>query len=80
MAAAFAGVSGPANLLLGSIDPLLSGLSQEAARLVDPSYTLSAAANWSFLMASSGLVVAAATRVTERVVAPRFGAPLAYPA
>ena len=38
MAAAFAGVSGgySANLLLGSIDPLLSGLSQEAARLIDP--------------------------------------------
>jgi aminobenzoyl-glutamate transport protein len=38
MAAAFAGVSGgySANLLLGTIDPLLAGLSQEAARIVDP--------------------------------------------
>ena len=45
MAAAFAGVSGgySANLLLGSIDPLLSGLSQEAARLIAPAYTVSAA-------------------------------------
>jgi hypothetical protein len=38
MAAAFAGVSGgySANLLIGTIDPLLAGLSQEAARIVDP--------------------------------------------
>ena len=34
LAAAFAGVSGgfSANLLLGTIDPLLAGISQEAAR------------------------------------------------
>ena len=40
LAAAFAGVSGgySANLLLGTIDPLLSGLTQEAARIVDPTY------------------------------------------
>ena len=41
MAAAFAGVSGgySANLLLGTIDPLLSGLTQEAARIVGPATT-----------------------------------------
>ena len=74
MAAAFAGVSGgySANLLLGSIDPLLSGLSQEAARLIDPAYTVSAAANWYFMIASTPLVVGLGTRVTERIVAPRF--------
>jgi aminobenzoyl-glutamate transport protein len=38
LAAAFAGVSGgySANLLLGTVDPLLAGLSEEAARIVDP--------------------------------------------
>jgi aminobenzoyl-glutamate transport protein len=76
MAAAFAGVSGgySANLLLGSIDPLLSGLSQEAARLVDPAYTVSAAANWYFMMVSTPLVVAVGTWVTQRHIAPRFDA------
>ncbi len=76
MAAGFAGVSGgfSANLLLGSIDPLLSGISQEAARLVDPAYTVSAAANWYFMMASTPLVVAVGTWVTQRHVAPRFDA------
>ncbi|BCT96247.1 aminobenzoyl-glutamate transporter [Lysobacter helvus] len=74
MAAAFAGVSGgySANLLLGSIDPLLSGLSQEAARLIQPAYTVSAAANWYFMIASTPLVVGLSTWVTERIVAPRF--------
>ena len=45
IAAAFAGVSGgySANLLLGTIDPLLSGLSQEAARIVDSAYSVSPA-------------------------------------
>jgi len=47
VAAAFAGVSGgySANLLLGTIDPLLAGLTQEAARIVTPTYTVSAAAS-----------------------------------
>ena len=55
IAAAFAGVSGgySANLLLGTIDPLLSGLSQEAARIVDSEYTVSPAANLFFMQAST---------------------------
>jgi aminobenzoyl-glutamate transport protein len=38
MAAAFAGVSGgySANLLIGTVDPLLAGITQEAAQLIDP--------------------------------------------
>ena len=42
MAAAFAGVSGgySANLLIGTIDPLLAGITQEAAQLLDPDYTV----------------------------------------
>ena len=51
MAAAFAGVSGgySANLLLGTIDPLLAGITQEAARLLDPDYEVYATANWFFM-------------------------------
>lgn len=75
MAAAFAGVSGgySANLLLGTIDPLLAGLTQEAAHIIAPSYQVSAAANYYFLAASTFLIAAAGTWVTERVVAPRLG-------
>lgn len=74
IAAAFAGVSGgySANLLLGTIDPLLSGLSEEAARIVDPSYTVSAAANMYFMQASTPLITLLGWWVTEKIVARRF--------
>lgn len=74
IAAAFAGVSGgySANLLLGTIDPLLSGLSQEAARIVDPEYTVSPAANLFFMQASTPLVTLLGWFVTEKIVARRF--------
>ncbi len=48
LAAAFSGVSGgfSANLLLGTIDPLLGGISTEAARIFVPDYTVLPTANW----------------------------------
>ncbi len=74
MAAAFAGVSGgySANLLIGTIDPLLAGLSQEAARLVDPAYTVSPLANWYFMAVSTPVLTLLGWFVTDRIVAPRF--------
>ncbi|MBD8526401.1 AbgT family transporter [Pseudomarimonas arenosa] len=74
IAAAFAGVSGgySANLLLGTIDPLLSGLSQEAAQIVDPAYHVSPAANLFFMQASTPLVTLLGWWVTEKIVARRF--------
>ena len=76
MAAAFAGVSGgySANLVLGTIDPLLAGLTQEAAHIVDPAYAVSPAANYYFLAVSTFLIAGAGTWVTERLVVPRLGA------
>jgi aminobenzoyl-glutamate transport protein len=75
MAAAFAGVSGgySANLLLGTIDPLLAGLTQEAARIVLPDYLVNPACNYYFMATSTLLITVLGTLVTERVVAPRFG-------
>jgi len=75
MAAAFAGVSGgySANLILGTIDPLLAGLSQEAAHIVDPSYHVNPTANYYFMVVSTFIIAAAGTWVTEKIVAPRFG-------
>ncbi|MGL4803700.1 MAG: AbgT family transporter, partial [Cetobacterium sp.] len=48
LAAAFAGVSGgfSANLLIGTIDPLLGGISTEAAKILDPTYEVLPTANW----------------------------------
>jgi aminobenzoyl-glutamate transport protein len=75
LAAAFAGVSGgySANLLLGTIDPLLAGLSQEAARIVDPEYLVNPACNYYFMVVSTFLIAAAGTYVTERIIVPRLG-------
>jgi aminobenzoyl-glutamate transport protein len=76
LAAAFAGVSGgySANFVLGTIDPLLAGLSQEAARIIDPSYTVSPAANYYFMFLSTFLITALGWWVTEKLVAPRLEA------
>lgn len=75
LAAAFAGVSGgySANLLLGTVDPLLAGLSEEAARIVDPAYQVNPACNYFFMAASTFFIALAGTWVTERVVVPRLG-------
>ncbi len=75
MAAAFAGVSGgfSANLVLGTIDPLLAGLSEEAARILDPVYEVNATANYYFMVASTFIIAFAGTIVTEKLVEPRLG-------
>ena len=68
LAAAFAGVSGgySANLLLGTIDPLLAGLSEEAAQIVQEGYRVNPAANYFFMVASTFVISAAGTWVTEQ--------------
>ena len=75
LAAAFAGVSGgySANLLLGTIDPLLAGLSEEAAHIIDASYLVNAACNYYFMFVSTFVIAAVGTWVTEKIVEPRLG-------
>jgi aminobenzoyl-glutamate transport protein len=75
LAAAFAGVSGgySANLLLGTIDPLLAGISEEAARIITPGYTVNPACNYFFMAASTFIIAFAGTWVTEKIVEPRLG-------
>ena len=75
LAAAFAGVSGgfSANLVIGTIDVLLAGLTQAAAGVVKPGTVVTPAANWFFLIAATFLVTAVGTWVTEKVVEPRLG-------
>ena len=75
MAAAFAGVSGgySANLLIGTIDPLLAGITQEAARLIDPDYVVLATANWYFMVASTFLITAIGSWVSIAIVEPKLG-------
>ena len=82
LAAAFAGVSGgySANILIGTVDPLLAGITTEAARLIDPSYApgganeVQATANYLFMFVSTFMVTAIGTWVTTRIVEPKLGA------
>lgn len=75
MAAAFAGVSGgfSANLFIGTIDPLLAGLSTEAAHIIDKDYYVLPTANYYFMSVSTILIALLGTWVTNRFVEPRMG-------
>jgi aminobenzoyl-glutamate transport protein len=75
MSAAFAGVSGgfSANLFIGTIDPLLAGLSTEAARIIDPEYYVMPTANYYFMVASTFIIAIAGTWVTKVFVEPQLG-------
>ncbi|MDW7761473.1 MAG: AbgT family transporter [Acidobacteriota bacterium] len=75
MAAAFAGVSGgfSANLFIGTIDPLLAGLSTEAARILDEAYYVLPTANYFFMAASTFIIAVSGTWVTEKIIEPRLG-------
>jgi aminobenzoyl-glutamate transport protein len=75
LAAAFAGVSGgySANLLIGTVDPLLSGITTEAARLIDPTYEVDVSANWFFMIASTFLITATGSLISLKIVEPSLG-------
>jgi aminobenzoyl-glutamate transport protein len=75
LAAAFAGVSGgfSANLFLTPLDPLLAGLTQEAARLYDPKYIVPATANYYFMVGSTFVLTFIGAAVNNWIVEPRLG-------
>jgi aminobenzoyl-glutamate transport protein len=75
LAAAFCGVSGGfgANFLVGSVDPILAGLSTSAARIIDPAMTVNPVVNFYFMFISAFLIVVLGTWVTEKIVEPRLG-------
>jgi len=74
MAAVFAGVSAgfSANFIITSLDPLLSGLAQEGARILDPSYVVAPTCNWYFMIVSTIVLTMAGWFVTARFVEPRY--------
>ena len=74
IAAAFAGVSGgfSANLLPGTVDVLVGGITQESARLLVPDYTVLPTANYYFMFVATFFVTIAGTWITERIVEPRL--------
>jgi aminobenzoyl-glutamate transport protein len=74
IAAAFAGVSGgfSASFIPSAIDPLLQGLSQAGAQILDPTVTLNPLNNYFFTTASSILIISIGWFVTEKIVEPRL--------
>lgn len=75
MAAAFCGVSGGfgANFLIGSVDPILAGLSESAANLIEEGIQINPAVNFYFMFVSAFMVVIVGTWITEKFVEPRLG-------
>ncbi|MCG7335288.1 AbgT family transporter [Sporosarcina sp. ACRSM] len=75
LSAAFAGVAGgySANLFLGTNDPLLSGITTEAARILDAGYIVYPTSNWFFMFASTFLIVIIGTFVTDKLIEPKLG-------
>lgn len=76
LAAAFAAVSGgyAGNLMPGQIDVLLLSFTQEAARIVDPNWTMNPLGNWYYICAIVALFTPIIWYVTDKVVEPRLGA------
>ncbi len=76
IAAAFAGVSGgfSANPIPSSLDPLLQGITQQAAAILDPSYSVNPLCNWIFTGFSTALIIAIGWFITDRVIEPRLRA------
>ena len=74
IAAAFAGVSGgfSANFIPSGIDPLLSGLTQSGAVLVDAERAVNPLCNLFFTASSSLLIILVGWFLTDVVVEPRL--------
>lgn len=75
LAAAFAGVSGgfAGNITPGQMDVLLFGFTQEAARIIDPGWTMNPLGNWYFILAIVGVFTPIIWYITDRVIEPRLG-------
>jgi aminobenzoyl-glutamate transport protein len=74
IAAAFAGVSGgfSANFVPSSLDPLLQGLTQAGAHILDPSVVVNPLNNYFFTTASSVIIIGLGWYITDKIVEPRI--------
>ncbi len=74
-AAAFAGVSAGfgSNFLIGSVDPILAGLSTSAAQIIDADININPMVNYFFMFTSAVMVTLVSTWITEKIIEPRLG-------
>ena len=75
LAAAFAGVSGgfAGNITPGQMDVLLFGFTQEAARIIDPDWTMNPLGNWYFILSIVVIFTPIIWYITDRIIEPRLG-------
>lgn len=74
IAAAFAGVSGgfSANFIPSGIDPLLSGLTEVGAGIIDKNVSVNPLCNWYFTGASSFLIILVGWFITDYLIEPKL--------
>ena len=74
MATGFAGCAAGlnANILVVGTDVGLAAITQQAAQIIDPSFTVHPAVNWYFMAASTFVVTAVIVFLTEKFVEPRL--------
>jgi aminobenzoyl-glutamate transport protein len=75
LAAGFAAVSGgyAGNLFPGASDALILGITEPAARLIDPSYSVNIAGNWFFIVGVVAVFTPIVWFMTDRIIEPRLG-------
>jgi len=75
LAAGFAAVSGgyAGNLFPGSQDALILGITEPAARLIDPTYSVNIAGNWFFILGVVAVFTPIVWFLTDKVIEPRLG-------
>lgn len=75
LAAGFAAVSGgyAGNLVPGAQDALLLGITEPAAHLIDPSYSVNIAGNWFFIVGVVMVFTPIVWFLTDRIIEPRLG-------
>ncbi|HMN95621.1 MAG TPA: AbgT family transporter [Phycisphaerales bacterium] len=76
LAAVFAGVAAgfSANLVPSSLDPLLQGLTQSAAGIIDQGHRVNILCNYYFMIVSTFVLTLTGWAVTRWIVEPRFSA------
>jgi len=75
LAAGFAAVSGgyAGNLFPGASDALILGITEPAAQLIDPSYSVNIAGNWFFIVGVVVVFTPIVWFITDRIIEPRLG-------
>jgi aminobenzoyl-glutamate transport protein len=75
IAVAYAGISGAfaGNVIPGQHDVLLLGITQSAARLIDPGFVMNPLGNWWFTLSIGSLFTPIAWFVSDRIVEPHLG-------